>query len=150
MINMKVILLQDIKGVGKKDQTINASDGYAKNFLMPKGLAVEANAANIKKLERQKAEAEAKAQAELEAAQNLGKEIESKTIDIKVKVGNNGKLFGAVTNKEVSAALKEQFDIEIDKKKIVVDPIKATGDAEASIKLHPNVTAKLKISVSEA
>lgn len=147
---MKVILLQDIKGVGKKDQTINASDGYAKNFLMPKGLAVEASAANIKKLEKQKAEAEAKAQAELEAAQKLGKEIESKTINIKVKVGNNGKLFGAVTNKEVSAELKDQFNIEIDKKKIVVDPIKSTGDAEASIKLHPNVTAKLKISVTEA
>lgn len=147
---MKVILLQDIKGVGKKDQTINASDGYAKNFLMPKGLAVEASAANIKKLEKQKAEAEAKAQAELEAAQKLGKEIESKTINIKVKVGNNGKLFGAVTNKEVSAELKDQFNIEIDKKKIVVDPIKSTGDAEASIKLHPNVTVKLKISVTEA
>lgn len=147
---MKVILLQDIKGVGKKDQTINASDGYAKNFLIPKGMAVEANQANIKKLERQKADAEAKAQAELEAAQKLGKEIESKTIGIKVKVGNNGKLFGAVTNKEVAAALKEQFNIDIDKKKIVVDPIKSIGDAEASIKLHPNVTAKLKISVAEA
>ena len=147
---MKVILLQDIKGVGKKDQTINASDGYAKNFLMPKGLAVEANTANIKKLERQKAEAAAKAEAELEAAQKLGKEIETKTVKVKVKVGNNGKLFGAVTNKEVAAALNEQFDINIDKKKIVVDPIKAVGDAEASIKLHPNVTAKLKISVSEA
>ncbi|MDO4301302.1 MAG: 50S ribosomal protein L9 [Clostridia bacterium] len=147
---MKVILLQDIKGVGKKDQTINASDGYAKNFLMPKGLAVEANAANIKKLERQQAEAEAKAQSELEAAQKLGGEIESKTINIKVKVGNNGKLFGAVTNKEVSAALKEQFNIDVDKKKIVVDPIKAVGEAEAVIKLHPRVTAKLKIAVTEA
>ena len=147
---MKVILLQDIKGVGKKDQTINASDGYAKNFLIPKGLAVEANPANIKKLERQKAEAAAKAEAELEAAQKLGKEIEAKTINVNVKVGNNGKLFGAVTNKEVAAALKEQFNIDIDKKKIVVEPIKAVGDAEASIKLHPNVTAKLKISVSEA
>lgn len=147
---MKVILLQDIKGVGKKDQTINASDGYAKNFLIPKGLAVEANPANIKKLERQKAEAAAKAEAELEAAQKLGKEIEAKTINVHVKVGNNGKLFGAVTNKEVAAALKEQFNIDIDKKKIVVEPIKAVGDAEASIKLHPNVTAKLKISVSEA
>lgn len=147
---MKVILLQDIKGVGKKDQTINASDGYAKNFLMPKNLAVEATPANIKKLERQHAEAAAKAQAELETAQKLGKEIEDKTVNLKVKVGNNGKLFGAVTNKEVAAALKEQFNIDIDKKKIVVDPVKAVGDAEASIKLHPNVTAKLKISVTEA
>lgn len=149
MNNMKVILLEDIKGVGKKEQIINASDGYAKNFLIPKKKAVEATEANLKKLDKQHAEAEAKAQAELEAAQSLGKEIEEKTINIKVKVGSNGKLFGAVTNKEVSAALKEQFNIDIDKKKIVVDPIKSVGDAEASIKLHPQVTAKLKISVAE-
>lgn len=146
---MKVILLEDIKGVGKKEQIINASDGYAKNFLIPKKKAVEASEANLKKLDKQHAEAEAKAQAELESAQNLCREIEEKTISIKVKVGNNGKLFGAVTNKEVSAALKEQFNIDIDKKKIVVDPIKAVGDAEAAIKLHPQVTAKLKISVAE-
>ncbi len=146
---MKVILLQDIKGVGKKEQIINASDGYAKNFLIPKKMAVEANAANVRKLEKQHAEEAAKAQAELEAAQKLAKEIEAKAINIKVKVGSNGKLFGAVTNKEVAASLKEQFNIDIDKKKIAVDPIKSVGDAEASIKLHPQVTAKLKISVSE-
>lgn len=146
---MKVILLEDVKNVGKKDQTINASDGYAKNYLIPKKLAVEATEANIKKLDRKKADEAAKAQAELEQAQKLGKEIEEKTIDIKVKVGSNGKLFGAVTNKEVAAALKEQFNLDIDKKKITVDPIKSVGDSEASIKLHPQVTAKLKISVSE-
>ncbi len=146
---MKVILLQDIKGVGKKDQIINASDGYAKNFLIPKKMAVEATKVNMNRLERQHADAAAKAQAELEEAQKLGKEIEEKTINIKVKVGNNGKLFGAVTNKEVASALKEQFNIDIDKKKIVVEPIKAVGDSEAAIKLHPQVTAKLKISVSE-
>mgnify|MGYP006067555769 FL=1 len=146
---MKVILLQDIKGVGKKDQIINASDGYAKNFLIPKKMAVEATKVNMNRLERQHADAAAKAQAELEEAQKLGKEIEEKTINIKVKVGNNGKLFGAVTNKEVASALKEQFNTDIDKKKIVVEPIKAVGDSEAAIKLHPQVTAKLKISVSE-
>ena len=146
---MKVILLQDIKGVGKKDQIINASDGYAKNFLIPKKMAVEATKVNMNRLERQHADAAAKAQAELEEAQKLGKEIEEKTINIKVQVGNNGKLFGAVTNKEVASALKEQFNIDIDKKKIVVEPIKAVGDSEAAIKLHPQVTAKLKISVSE-
>lgn len=146
---MKVILLQDIKGVGKKDQIINASDGYAKNFLIPKKMAVEATKVNMNRLERQHADAAAKAQAELEEAQKLGKEIEEKTININVKVGNNGKLFGAVTNKEVASALKEQFNIDIDKKKIVVEPIKAIGDSEAAIKLHPQVTAKLKISVSE-
>lgn len=146
---MKVILLQDIKGVGKKDQIINASDGYAKNFLIPKKMAVEATKVNMNRLERQHADAAAKAKAELEEAQKLGKEIEEKTINIKVKVGNNGKLFGAVTNKEVAAALKDQFNIDIDKKKIAVEPIKAVGDSEAAIKLHPQVTAKLKISVSE-
>ncbi len=146
---MKVILLQDIKGVGKKDQIINASDGYAKNFLIPKKMAVEATKVNLNRLEKQHADAAAKAQAELEEAQKLGKEIEEKTIKISVKVGNNGKLFGAVTNKEIASALKEQFNIDIDKKKIVVEPIKAVGNSEAVIKLHPQVTAKLKISVSE-
>lgn len=146
---MKVILLQDIKGVGKKDQIINASDGYAKNFLIPKKMAVEATKVNLNRLEKQHADAAAKAQAELEEAQKLGKEIEEKTIKISVKVGNNGKLFGAVTNKEIASALKEQFNIDIDKKKIVAEPIKAVGNSEAVIKLHPQVTAKLKISVSE-
>ncbi len=146
---MKVILLQDIKGVGKKDQTINASDGYAKNFLIPKKMAVEANKANINKLEKQQAEAEAKALEELEKAKELAKLIEEKTINIKVKIGNNGKLFGAVTNKEISHELKEQFNIDIDKKKIVVDAIKAVGEAKATIKLHPQVSAELKISVTE-
>ena len=146
---MKVILLQDIKGVGKKDQTIYASDGYAKNFLIPKKMAVEANKANINKLEKQQAEAEAKALEELEKAKELAKLIEEKTINIKVKIGNNGKLFGAVTNKEISHELKEQFNIDIDKKKIVVDAIKAVGEAKATIKLHPQVSAELKISVTE-
>ena len=146
---MKVILLQDIKGVGKKDQTINASDGYAKNFLIPKKMAVEANKANINKLEKQQAEAEAKALEELEKAKELAKLIEEKTINIKVKIGNNGKLFGAVTNKEIYHELKEQFNIDIDKKKIVVDAIKAVGEAKATIKLHPQVSAELKISVTE-
>ncbi len=146
---MKVILLEDVKNVGKKDQTINASDGYAKNYLIPKKLAVEATDANIKKLDRKKADEAAKAAEELEKAKKLCAEIEAKTIDIKVKVGGNGKLFGAVTNKEISAALKEQFDLDIDKKKITVEPIKNVGSSEAVIKLHPQVSAKLKISVSE-
>ncbi len=146
---MKVILLEDVKNVGKKDQTINASDGYAKNYLIPKKLAVEATDANIKKLDRKKADEAARAAEELERARKLCSDIEAKTIDIKVKVGGNGKLFGAVTNKEVSAALKEQFDLDIDKKKITVEPIKNVGSSEAVIKLHPQVSARLKISVSE-
>lgn len=146
---MKVILLTDIKGVGKKDQTINASDGYAKNFLIPKKFAVEATPANVKKLEKQKADAAAQAQAELEAAQALGRELEEKPITINVKTGGNGKLFGAVTNKEISIALKQQRNIDIDKKKIIAEPIKTLGEEEVSVKLHTNVTAKLKVIIAE-
>ncbi len=146
---MKVILLTDIKGVGKKDQTINASDGYAKNFLIPKKFAVEATPANVKKLEKQKADEAAQAQAELEAAQALAKELEKEPVTISVKTGGNGKLFGAVTNKEISLALKQQRDLDIDKKKIIAEPIKVLGEEEVSVKLHTNVTAKVKVIVSE-
>lgn len=147
---MKVILLQDIKGVGKKDQIINANEGYAKNFLFPKNLAVEANKGNVNHLDNVKKNEEARKQAELEQAQALGKEIESKTITISVKLGNNGKLFGAVTNKEISAALKEQTKLNIDKKKIVLaEPIKTVGEKEVQVKLHPKVSAKLKVNVTE-
>ncbi len=146
---MKVILLQDVKGVGKKDQIVNASEGYAKNFLFPKNLALEANAGNMKQLEnKHKAEA-AKAQEELEKAQTLASEIEKMNVKVEVKIGENGKLFGAVTNKEIGAAIKEQYKMDIDKKKIVLaDSIKATGEKEVSVKLHPKVTAKLKVNVT--
>ncbi len=147
---MKVILLEDIKGVGKKDQIINASDGYAKNFLFPKNLAVEANKSNITHLDNKKKNEEAKKQTELENAQSLCKEIESKIITISVKIGDNGKLFGAVTSKEISSALKSQAMLDIDKKKIVLsEPIKTIGERFVEIKLHPKVTAKLKVNVIE-
>lgn len=147
---MKVILLADVKGVGKKDQIINASDGYAKNFLFPKNLAVEANKSNITHLDNKKRNEEAKKQAELEKAKELGKEIESKNISVAVKIGDNGKLFGAVTNKEISAALKAQADLDIDKKKIILsEPIKEMGEKLIEIKLHPKVTAKLKVNIVE-
>lgn len=148
---MKVILLEDIKGVGKKDQVINASEGYAKNFLFPKNLAVEANANNIKHLENVKKNEAKKTQEILEAAQALAKKIEAQTVKIDVKIGNNGKLFGAVTNKEIGVALKEQCNIEIEKKKIVLsESIKTTGEKNVDIKLHPKVTAKLKVVIQEA
>ena len=146
---MKVILLTDIKGVGKKDQTINASDGYAKNFLIPKKFAVEATPANVKKLEKQKADEAAQAQAELEAAQALAAELEAQPITINVKTGGNGKLFGAVTNKEISAELKAQRNIDVDKKKIIAEPIKTLGEEEVSVKLHTNVTARIKVIIAE-
>ncbi len=145
---MKVILLQDVKGIGKKDQIVNASEGYAKNFLFPKNLALEASSGNIKQLDNKKKAEAARLQEELEKAQALGAEVEKLNIKIEVKVGENGKLFGAVTNKEIAAAIKEQYSMDIDKKKIVLnDSIKTTGEKEVSVKLHPKVTAKLKVNV---
>ncbi len=147
---MKVILLQDIKGVGKKDQIINANDGYAKNFLFPRKLAVEAEGNNLKKLDNQKKAEAAQAQALLEEAQALGKKIEGVTVKIPVKIGDNGKLFGAVTNKEISAALKEQTGLDIEKKKISAEAIKTTGEKTVTVKLHPKVSAQLKVIVEQA
>lgn len=148
---MKVILLDDIKGVGKKDQIINASDGYAKNFLFPKKLALEANANNLRQLElKQKAE-DNKRKEELEVAQDLGKKLEELNVVLKVKTGDNGKIFGSITNKEISSALKEQCGIDIDKKKISLrDSIKMIGVVNVDVKLHSKVTAKLKVTISEA
>lgn len=147
---MKVILLEDIKGVGKKEQIVNASEGYAKNFLFPKNLALEATPNNLRQLENKKKAEEAKRQEELEACQALAAKINELTVKISVKTGDNGKLFGSVTNKEIGASLKEQFDIDVDKKKIVLnDAIKSVGEKTVDIKLHPKVTAKLKVMISE-
>ena len=147
---MKVILLQDIKGVGKKDQIINANDGYAKNFLFPRKLAVEAEGNNLKKLDNQKKAEAAQAQAVLEQARELGEKIKQITVKIPVKLGENGKLFGAVTNKEIAAALKEQSGLEIDKKKISAESIKTLGEKTVTVKLHPKVSVDLKVVVEQA
>ena len=147
---MKVILLQDIKGVGKKDQVINANDGYAKNFLFPRKLAVEAESNNLKRLDNIKKAEEAQAQALLEEAKELGKKIESSVVKLSVKTGDNGKLFGAVTNKEIAAALKEQTGLAVDKKKISADAIKELGEKTVTVKLHPKVSANLKVIVENA
>ena len=145
---MKVILLEDIKGVGKKDQVINASDGYARNFLFAKNKALEATPNNLKQLEhRKKAEEDRKAE-EYAKAKELSDKIDGISVTISVKTGNNGKLFGAVTNKEISSALKEQHNLDIDKKKIIVnDSIKAIGEKTVDIKLHTKVTAKLSVKI---
>ena len=146
---MKVILLKDIKGVGKKGQLLNASDGHARNFLLPQKLAVEATKANLNEWEARKKSEAGKAQRELEAAQNLAQEIAEKTVVIPVKTGDNGKLFGSVTNKEIAAALTEQTGLSVDRKKIIVaDPIKTIGDINIDIKLHPKVTARLAVSIT--
>lgn len=148
---MKMILLQDVKSVGKKGELVNVSEGYAKNFLMPKKYAVEATKANLNDYElKQKAEAKRK-QEELEEAQAIAKALEDKVVMVKVKTGENGKLFGSVTNKEVAEAIVEQTQLKIDKKKVSIgDPIKMVGERTAVVKLHPKVTAEVKIKIVEA
>ncbi len=147
---MKVILLEDIKGVGKKGELLNASDGHARNYLIPRKLAVEATKTNLNELNLKQKSEEHKKEVELQAAKDLGQTLEQKTVKIAVKIGDNGKLFGSVTNKEIAAALEAQEGIKIDKKKItIVDPIKTVGEKEADIKLHPKVTVKLKVVVFE-
>ena len=147
---MKVILLEDIKGVGKKDQIINASDGYARNFLFAKNKALEATPNNLKQLENKKKAEEARKAEEYAKAKELGEKINEISVTVAVKTGNNGKLFGAVTNKEISTALKEQHNLDIDKKKIIVnDSIKAIGEKTVDVKLHTKVTAKLTVKIVE-
>ena len=144
---MKVILKQDIKNVGKKDQIIDAADGYARNFLFPKGLAVPADNSNMNELNlKKKAEANQKAN-EFENSKKLAEELKNKVLEISVKAGENGKLFGGVTSKEISSALKEQLNIDIDKKKILTDVIKQEGIYFVDLKLLEGVMAKVRVHV---
>lgn len=144
---MKVILLADVKGVGKRGEVINASDGYARNFLFPRKLAQEANDANMHVLNNQNEAVRKKKLAEIEAAQKLAGELKGKEIKITVKVGENGKLFGSITNKDIADALKKQYDVEIDKKKILVDAIKLSGAYDVEIKIYPEVSTKIKVII---
>lgn len=146
---MKLILLEDVKGVGKKGDIVNKNDGYALNFLIPKKLAVEATKANINDLElKKKADAKRK-QEELDEAKRLGKELKDKVVKVSVKAGENGKVFGSVTNKEIAAALLQQTGIEIDKKKITFDdPIKMVGKRIVKVKLHPQVTVEMAVEIA--
>ena len=145
---MKVILKQDIKGVGKKDQIINAADGYARNFLFPRGLAVPADTGNLNNLAaKNKAEA-AKKERNLENSKKLAEELKSKVLTIQVKAGSNGKLFGGVTSKEISEALKNQLNVDIDKKKVVLNEvIRQEGVFTVDLKLQEGVNAKVKVHV---
>lgn len=145
---MKVILLDNIKGVGKKDEVINASDGYARNFLFPKKLAVEANNENMNKLKAKKQSEQYKKDCDKENAQKIAKQLDDITLTIKVKAGENGKIFGGVTSKEISEELKTQYKIDVDKKKIVLNEnIKNIGSFDINIKLYEGVTGKLKVKV---
>ena len=147
---MKVILLEDVKSLGKKGDLVEVSAGYARNFILPKKKGVEASSKNINDLKLQKAHKDKVAAEQLEAARALKTEIEKKELALSIKVGENGKAFGAISSKELAQAVKDQFGLTVDKKKIVIDePIKALGEHEVKIKLHPKVTAALKVKVSE-
>ncbi len=145
---MKVILLSDIKGVGKKDEIINAADGYARNYLLPKKLAVEANAGNMTKLNNKKEAASFKKDVEKQNAEELARKLKGIMLKLKVKAGENGKIFGGITAKEISENLKSQYNFMIDKKKIELkETIKALGEYNVPIKLFEGVVADLKIQV---
>ncbi len=148
---MKIILLQDVKSLGKKGQTVDVSDGYARNFILPKKLGIEANAKNMNDLKLQKAHEEKVAKEQLEEAKALAAKIETLTVETSIKSGKDGRTFGSVSSKEISAAFKEQHGIEIDKKKISLDePIRSVGTSIVTVKLHKDVSAKLTVRVREA
>ena len=145
---MKVILLADIKGVGKKDQVINASDGYARNFLFPKKLAIPADSGNMGRLNNKKASEAHKKELELAEAKSIAEKLNKIELAIKVKAGENGKIFGGVTNKEISEELKKVHNIEVDKKKILLkENIKNLGRYSVDIKLYEGVVAKVAVKV---
>ena len=148
---MKIILLQDEKKLGKKGDIIEASEGYARNYILPKKIGVEATARNMNDLKLQKANQERIAQEQLDAAKALAADLESKIVVVKIKAGEGGKTFGSVSSKEIAAALKEQHQIEIDKKKLqLAEALKNFGSYEVTVKLHPQVTGKVTVKVTEA
>ncbi|MFL0248326.1 50S ribosomal protein L9 [Candidatus Clostridium stratigraminis] len=146
---MKVILLADIKGVGKKSEVINASDGYARNYLFPRKLAEEATEVNLSVLNQKKETERRKKLAEIEEAQKQADELKGKEVKIAGKCGENGRLFGSITNKDVADALNMQYKLNIDKKKLVVDAIRQLGTYEVEVKLYPEVSTKIKVVIVE-
>ena len=148
---MKIILVQDEKKLGKKGDVIEASEGYARNYLLPKKIGIEANAKNMNDLKLQKNKEEKLAKEQLDAAKALAEKLESKQVVLKMKAGEGGRAFGSVSAKEIAAAYKEQNSIELDKKKIQLpESIKSFGVYEVAVKLHPQVTGKLVVRVVEA
>ena len=146
---MKVILLQDIKNVGKREQMIEANDGYARNYLFPKKLAIDATKDNLAKLQAKKTSEANKKKAEIEANKKIAKRLEKIELTIKAKVGENNKIFGGITSKEISETLKKEYEIEIDKKKITIkETIKNLGRYTADIKFGDGVNAELTINIT--
>ncbi len=147
---MKVVLLQDVKNLGKKEQLVNVSDGYARNYLFPRKLAAEATSGKLKELEEKKNSEIVKKDKEKQAAKELADKLEKLEVNFKVKAGENGKLFGSITSKDVADALKSQHKTEIDKKKIVLhDAIKALGTYKVEIKVYPEISALINVKVEE-
>ena len=148
---MKIILLQDEKKLGKKGDIIEASEGYARNYILPKKIGVEATPKNLNDLKLHKANDDKSAKEQLDAAKALAAELETKQIVVKIKAGEGGKAFGSVSSKEIAVACKEQHNIEIDKKKLVLpEALKNFGSYEVAVKLHPQVTGKVTVKVVEA
>lgn len=147
---MKVILLQDVQGTGKKGEIKEVKDGYAQNFLIKKGLAQEANAKNLNLLQGQKDSAQHKIDVDIQNAKDIAAKLDGKTVVVKAKAGQNGRLFGTVTAKEVSAAIKQSLGVDVDKKKITIDlKIEGFGSFAASARLYSGVNAKFTVSVEE-
>lgn len=148
---MKVILLEDVKSLGKKGEIVQVSDGYARNYILARKLGLEATAKNLNDWKLKKANEDRQAAKRLEEAKAFAEEIEKAQVTVKIKAGEGGKLFGSVSSKEIAQAAKEQLGMDIDKKKLVLPtPIKAVGATEVPVKLHPQVTASLKVVVEEA
>ena len=147
---MKVILLQDVKSLGKKGEIVNVNDGYARNFILPKKMGVEATGKNLNDLKLQKNNEKKVAQEHLEAARELGAKLGEGRVELSIKVGEGGRAFGSVSSKEIAAAVKDQMGLDIDKKKIQLkEAIKSLGTHLVPVKLHPEVTAELKVVVKE-
>ena len=145
---MKVILLQDVKKLGKKGDVVSTSDGYARNFLFPRNLAQEATDSNLHVLNAKKDVERRKKTAEIEAAQTLADDLRDKVVKIDAKAGDSGKLFGAITSKDIADKINDQFNVKVDKKKIVMDTIKIAGTYNIEVKLYPEVSTKMKVMVS--
>lgn len=147
---MKIILLQDVKSLGKKGEIVNVNDGYARNFILPKKLGAEATAKNLNDLKLQKNNEKKVAQENLDAAKELAAELAAGKAELAIKVGEGGRTFGSVSSKEIAAAVKDQMKLDVDKKKIVLkENIKTLGTHIVNVKLHPEVTAELKVVVKE-
>ena len=148
---MEIVLLEDVKTLGKKGQVVKVNEGYARNFILPKKLGVEATSKNLNDLKLKKANEEKNAAQQLAAARELGDKLEKASVTLAIKAGDNGKAFGSVSSKEIAKAIEDQLSLDIDKKKLVLpEPLKTFGTHEVPVKLHKDVTAKLAVKVVEA